>query len=282
MIPLHGGHGSAEPEIGVADLIPALSALFLMALYLAAAVRLRGRGDAWPWRRDMSFASGAAVLIVAALVQFPGGEFTAHVAQHLLVGMVAPLLLILARPLTLVLRSVHGGLRRTILAISSSILTWLVFPPAAAVINVAGLWLLYRTGLFAATRHDPWLHAVVHFHMFVAGSLFTFSVCQLDPLRRRHGLPLRAGSLIVAGAAHAVLAKILYGVPPPGSDFAATDLTRAAQLMYYGGDVVEVALAAVLAAQWYAASGRTLARANRGVLPARAPTSHVPRAHRST
>jgi putative membrane protein len=220
VLPLHSGHGSVESAISVADLMPALSALIFMAFYLVAVTRLRGRGDAWPWQRDMSFAAGAAVLITAALVQFPGGEFTVHVAQHLLVGMVAPMLLILARPLTLVLRSVHGGLQRTILAISSSILAWLVFPPAAAVINVAGLWLLYRTGLFAATRDDPWLHAIVHLHMFVGGLLFTFSVCQLDPLRRRHGLPLRAGCLVVAGAAHAVLAKTLYGVPPPGSDFA--------------------------------------------------------------
>jgi hypothetical protein len=33
--------------------------------------------------------------------------------------------------------------------------------------------------------------------------------------------------------------------------------------MYYGGTVIEVALAAVVMAQWYLVSGRTLARTRR-------------------
>jgi putative membrane protein len=74
---------------------------------------------------------------------------------------------------------------------------------------------------------------------------------------------LRAGCLILAGAAHAVLAKTLYGAAPPNTAFAPTDLARGAELMYYGGDLVEIILAGVLAAQWYAASGRELTRGRR-------------------
>ena len=47
---------------------------------------------------------------------------------------------------------------------------------------------------------------------------------------------------------------------PPGTSFAAADLRAGAQLMYYGGDVVEVFLALVLAVQWYATTGRRRAR----------------------
>ena len=36
-----------------------------------------------------------------------------------------------------------------------------------------------------------------------------------------------------------------------------------AELMYYGGTVIEVALAAVVTAQWYLVSGRALARTRR-------------------
>jgi putative membrane protein len=35
------------------------------------------------------------------------------------------------------------------------------------------------------------------------------------------------------------------------------------ELMYYGGTVIDVALAAIIMAQWYAAAGRTLARERR-------------------
>ncbi|MEV4194227.1 cytochrome c oxidase assembly protein, partial [Streptomyces toxytricini] len=59
------------------------------------------------------------------------------------------------------------------------------------------------------------------------------------------------------------LAKGLYAVPPPGLAVAAGDLRAGAVLMYYGGDAVEIALASVLAVQWYAATGRARRRALR-------------------
>jgi putative membrane protein len=264
VLPLHAGGPLTEPGIAVADWLAALLALIGVALYLFAAARLRRRGDAWPWPRDVCFTVGGVSLLIAALVRLPGGEFTAHTGQHLIVGMAAPLLLILARPLTLALRVMSRRPRRWLLWLSRSRgLGWLVFPPTAAVADFGALWLLYRTGLFAAIHDNPWLHAVVHLHVLLAGLLFTFAVCQVDPVRRRYGLVLRAGTVVVAGAAHAVLAKTLYGDPPPHTAFAATDLARGAELMYYGGDLVEISLAVLLAAQWYAASGRDLTRASR-------------------
>jgi putative membrane protein len=44
---------------------------------------------------------------------------------------------------------------------------------------------------------------------------------------------------------------------------ATIDLHTGAESMYYGGDLIEIALAAVLASGWYAATGRALARGRR-------------------
>lgn len=205
-----------------------------------------------------------------AVGSLPGGAFTAHMAQHLVVGMAAPLLFVLARPLTLALRALApGSARRGLVALAHSrVVGWLVFPPLAALLDVGGLWLLYRSGLFAAMQHDRWLHAVVHLHVLAAGLLFTFAVCQLDAVRRRWSLTVRGTTLLAAGAAHAVLAKSLYAAAPPGTTFPAADLHTGAQLMYYGGDLVEAGLAVVLAASWYRATGsvnavRDRARARR-------------------
>jgi hypothetical protein len=55
----------------------------------------------------------------------------------------------------------------------------------AALLDTGGLWVLYRTRLFAATDDRPWLHAAVHAHVFATGLIFTAAVCQLDPVRRR-------------------------------------------------------------------------------------------------
>ncbi|MEV6549611.1 cytochrome c oxidase assembly protein [Streptomyces sp. NPDC051597] len=261
MTPSHTGQAAGIPAATAAVL-----ALVAAAGYLLAARRLRRRGDAWPWARDASFTAGQAGLVLAALVTPPGGEFTAHMVQHLVIGMVAPLLLVLGRPVTLVLRAVPAGAVRRGLrgVVRSRPLGLLFLPPVAAVLDVGGLWLLYRTALFSRLHDHPWLHAAVSVHVLAAGLLFTFAVCRLDPVRHRHGLPLRAATLVAAATAHAVLAKTLYGASPPGTAFSGHDLARAAETMYYGGDLVEIALAVVLARQWYTAAGRRGSASGRG------------------
>ena len=97
-------------------------------------------------------------------------------------------------------------------------------------------------------------------HVLAAGLLFTFTVCQLDPVRRRWSLAVRGAALLAGGAAHAILAKSLYAAPPPGTAFTTSDLHTGAQLMYYGGDLVEIALTVTLAVQWYNVTGRVHVR----------------------
>ncbi|WP_410673761.1 cytochrome c oxidase assembly protein [Amycolatopsis sp. cmx-4-68] len=236
----------------------AFLALALFAGYELGAWRLRGRGDRWPPVRDVGFGLGIAAAIFP---EAPG--FTGHVLQHVLVGMLAPLLLVLARPMTLLLRAAPAARRRLKPVLGAWPVAVLVFPPVAAVLEAGSLWLLYRTGLFAATGREPGLHALVHAHVFLTGLLFTTSVCRLDPMRHRSGLGSRAAALVGAAAAHAVLAKTLYRTPPPGTVLAVADRQAGAELMYYGGDVVELGLALVVALSWYAARGRAEARARR-------------------
>ncbi|MFD5127604.1 cytochrome c oxidase assembly protein [Streptomyces olindensis] len=260
-VPAETGSGPGsltEPYIAVLAVLAVLAA----GVYLLAAHRLRRRGDAWPWPRDVAFTTGCVTVAWAVSSELPGGPFTAHMTQHLIVGMAAPLLLVLARPLTLALRSLPPGrVRQGLLATAHARpVGLLLFPPVAALVDIGGLWLLYRTGLFAAAQHQPLLHAVTHTHVLAAGLLFTFTVCQLDPVRRRWRLAVRGPALLCAGAGHAVLAKSLYAAPPPGTAFTTSDLHTGAQLMYYGGDLVEIALAVALAVQWYTITGRATAR----------------------
>ncbi|MFI9152288.1 cytochrome c oxidase assembly protein [Streptomyces sp. NPDC053367] len=257
-----------------AEQVVAVAALLAATVYLLGTARLRRRGDAWPRLRDASFVTGASAVAWAAAGAVPGGPFTEHMARHLLTAMAAPVLLVLARPLTLLLRALPAGpVRRGVVVLAhSGPLGRLVCPPVAALLDAGGLWLLYRTRLFAAMEDNALVHAVVHAHMVAAGLLFCFAVCQLDPLRRRWSLAVRGGSLLAAGAAHAVLAKVLHTSPPPGTAFTVDDLHTAARLMYYGGDAAEAALALVLGAGWYAIRVRRESRpARRARRPQAAP-----------
>ncbi|GAB2680100.1 cytochrome c oxidase assembly protein [Nocardia goodfellowii] len=237
--------------------------------YLAAVWRLRSRGDHWSWWRSAAALSCGVLLLITVLAPLPGAPFTRHMIQHLVVGMVAPLTLVLARPVTLALRALRQPVRAALLeVVRSRVVAVVMCPPVAALLDIGGLWLLYRTGMFAAVHDRPGPHALVFVHVFASGTLFSTAVTQLEPVRHRYSLVLRATTLVAAAAGHGVLAKTLYAAGPPGTSFAASDLQLGAQIMYYGGDVVELALAAVVAGQWYLATGRAQRHARRRAQPA--------------
>jgi putative membrane protein len=139
-----------------------------------------------------------------------------------------------------------------------------------------GLWLLYLSPLYPMSVRYAWLHVVVHAHLFVAGYLFTASVVGVDPTPHRPDLWLRAAVLLLVLAAHAVLAKYLYGHPPPGVP--AVQAERGAVLMYYGGDAVSATLIVLLGRQWL----RAATDGSTGTAPRarRCPTRRRPRADR--
>lgn len=251
--------GSVVPQ-----LLAAIAVLAGVGAYLVAAQRLRGAGVAWPRVRDGCAVAAGAGLVLAVTAPLAGGEFVVHMTRHVVVGMVSPLFVVLAVPGTLALRALRGTGRRRLLAVlHSRPVSWLVYPPVAAFVNVVSMYVLYRTPLLAASQADPWLHGLVHVHLLLTGVLFTAAVCQLEPLRRRYSLPLRGVTVVAAAAAHGVLSKSLYATPPPGTAYDVGDVHAGAQLMYYTGDVVEIAMTIVLAATWYAAGGRSIDRARR-------------------
>ncbi|WP_281273308.1 cytochrome c oxidase assembly protein [Agrococcus jenensis] len=112
---------------------------------------------------------------------------------------------------------------------------------------------------------SAFVHAVVHLHVLLAGYLFTASLVGRDPDPHRAPLAVRAAVLLAFIAVHSMLAKRLFAHPPAGFD--PVDARAGAQLMYYGGDVVDVTLLVLLGLGWFAAT-RPRARAARPVAAA--------------
>ena len=228
-----------------------VAAALAAAVYLGAIRSSRRRGR-WPFPRTAEWLSGVAVAAGAVHLALPpvGAGFVGHMASHLLLGMLAPLLLVLAAPGTLALRSLPVvPARRLSGVLRSGPVRVLTHPIPAAVLNVGGLWLLYATPLYGAMHANPLLLAAVHAHVFAAGYLFTFSIAGPDPAPHRPALAVRAVVLLAAIAGHSVLAKYLYAHPPGG--VSAADATTGSQLMYYGGDAIELCLIVALGAAWY-------------------------------
>jgi putative membrane protein len=239
------------------DVLTVLPLVCAAAGYAFALVAARRRSP-WPAHRTVLWYLGlacAAAALLGPAADAARTSFTAHMLGHLLLGMLAPLLLVLAAPVTLLLRALPVGRARTVTRVLRSPAARVVsHPVTAGVLNAGGLWLLYATDLFHHAHASAPVGLAVHAHVLLAGCLLTSSL--VGPDSRLHPVPLRvrATVLVLFVAAHSALAKWLYAHPPPG--VSPPDARAGAQLMYYGGDVVDVGLMVLLALGWYRATGR--------------------------
>ena len=240
-------HLGADAPVGLELL--GLALLVAGWVYVVAA-----RRTSWPTGRTVRWLLGVASATTGVAVSAGPHDLRAHVAGHLLLGMAAPLLMVTAAPVTLALRTLPRTRARALARLLRSRPVAVVTHPAvAAVLDVGGLWVLYRTELLAAAPA-----ALVHLHMVLTGYLFAFSLVGRDPAPHRPALGVRAGVLVAAVAAHDVLAKLLYAYPPPGVPAATAE--AAGELLYYGSAPVHLVLFVLLGREWAAAQVRVARR----------------------
>ncbi|EOM76606.1 cytochrome c oxidase assembly protein [Rhodococcus rhodnii] len=251
MIAAHAGHDASGSQ-------PMLVPLILLVVVGAGYVMLAGlrqrEARGWSRWRTAGFLTGIALLILALdplLAPFPTDDFRTHMYQHLLIGMYAPLALVLGAPLTLVLRSVSPQRGRAIVrALRSGPGRFLAHPATALTLNLGGLALLYFTPLYEATTRSATLHHLVHLHFFVAGYVFAYAIAGRDPGPHRPAVPVRLVYIGAAVLGHAVLAQLLYAGVGVQVDVPAQQLHGGASLMYFGGDIAELLLAFALVSTW--------------------------------
>jgi putative membrane protein len=255
----HGPHHAAGSvdAWAVMDLVVALILVAAGAAYGVALVLSHVRRP-WPRARTGLWFLGlacAGVGLVGPLADAARSSFTVHMVGHLLLGMLAPLLLVLGAPVTLLLRALPvTAARRLARVLRSPAVRVVTHPVVALTLNAGGLWVLYATDLYAAMHDSALVHGGVHAHVVLAGYLFTASVVGVDPDPHRASVPTRSAALVLFVTAHSVLAKWLYAHPPAGVPTA--EGRAAAQLMYYGGDLVDIVLIVLLLAGWYRSGSR--------------------------
>ncbi|WP_231597513.1 cytochrome c oxidase assembly protein [Bacillus sp. SA1-12] len=222
-------------------------------MYILAAVVSSRYYKPWPIYRTVCWVFGVFFAIIAVagpLASRAHVDFTAHMIGHLFLGMLAPLLMTLAAPITLVLRSLSVPLARRF---SKFLKSWplriFTNPLVASLLNIGGLWLLYTTNLYSLMHESILLHLIVHFHVFLAGYLFTVSMIYMDPISHRVPFLNRAIVLIVALAGHGILSKYIYAQPPAGVPTAQAEI--GGMLMYYGGDAIDSILIFIFCLQWF-------------------------------
>jgi putative membrane protein len=252
-MPAHGGDGISNLPEGI---LPALALLLAATTYLLLAVRAGRRNPVQGWRRwrTASFLAGLVLLAAALLppvAPFAHADFRGHMTQHMLIGMYAPLFLVLGAPATLLLRALPAPRGRQVTAVLHSRPARAVTHPAAALLlSTGGLAVLYFTPLYNLATNHPAGHWLLHAHFLLSGCLFAHAIAGPDPAPARPGVRTRLAYLGAAVAAHAVIAQLMYGGFWVDIHAPIDQVRAGGEIMYYGGDIAELLLAAALVATW--------------------------------
>jgi cytochrome c oxidase assembly factor CtaG len=212
----HGGDGQAagwtwDPWI---TLPLGLSA----AVFCAGCVRLarRARSGGVELRRRAGFFGAGWLVLAVALVSpiHQAGErsFAFHMAEHELLMLAAPPLLVLSRPIAVMLWALPAQGRQALAAASRRpwfAAPWrlLTDPVVATVAQATVLWLWHAPALFDLSLTSEGWHAAQHL-CFVVSSLFFWSAMLEGQGRRRPGLAAAClfATSLVSGALGALMA----------------------------------------------------------------------------
>jgi cytochrome c oxidase assembly factor CtaG len=216
-----------------------------LALLIAAAILywIGGRRTVTPARqrqrlRDFCFYAALAVLAIALsspIDLLSVQLFWAHMVQHVLLLVVAPPLLVVARPWPRLWRVLPLGARRSL---GRSLLRdertaplrfiWRALGrPAPSFVLFSSVLLAWHVpALFDATLRSGALHALEHTLFFAAAVMFWKQVIDSPPLQASLGPPQRVGYVVGAMVVSWALAVVLAVAPHPLYDLYAHEASR--------------------------------------------------------
>jgi putative copper resistance protein D len=268
------------------DLIFGSAAIVFAALYLAGVRRLRRRGDAWPKGRTVSWLLGCATLLFVSssgMGRYMPAMFSMHMAAHMTMSMLVPVLLVLGGPVGLALRALPAagrgdppGMREWLLAaLHSRISRFLTNPIVATVLFVAGFYGLYLGGLFDVAVGSHVGHVAMNVHFLVSGYLFYWVVIGVDPTPRPIPPLAKVAVVFASLPLHAFFAIVLMGTETVlGENFYRslhlswhTDLMGDQRLgggmAWAAGELPLVVVMIALLVQWTRSDERTARRLDR-------------------
>jgi putative membrane protein len=253
--------------------------LLAAALYLTGMRRLDARGRAWPASRAAAFFCGLGVIVIATqsgLAAYDRVLFSLHVAQHVLLGMVAPVLLVLGRPVTLALQaSTRHGQERTLRMLHSRPVRIVSHPLTAWGLFAGSLVVLYFTSLYELSLRNGWVHGAVHAHFVLVGVLFMAFVVGLDPIPGAMPFGGRLLFVLVLIPFHTFLGVALLSsnqvlaadwyddVRRSWGSTPLADQRTGAGLLWIAGELFGVLAIVLVVRQWMQAEERKAARLDR-------------------
>ena len=200
------------PPVSVAELVgrwqfaPLVTGFVVVAagLYLWGVLRVRRRHPArpWPLPRTALFLAGLAVIVIATqsgVGSYDDVLFWDHMVQHLLLLMVAPPLLVVGQPATLLLHAsrnpVHTWAKKLL---RSHVVTWLTWPVFGVALYVGVIVGTHLTSFMNLVEANEAVHNAEHILYLVSGYLYFLPLVGREPIRWKASFPSRIFLLFIA------------------------------------------------------------------------------------
>ena len=179
-------------------LVVAAAALYLWGVWRVGSRHPRGRGRGGEHGCSSPGSGSSWWRPRAASATYDDVLFWDHMIQHLLLIMVAPPLLVLGQPVTLLLHAsrnpLHTWVKRAVRSRVAAFLTWPPFTIAAYAATIVGTHLTSAMNLVMTSQLA---HEAEHALYLIVGYLFFLSILGREPIRWRIPYPMRILALIV-------------------------------------------------------------------------------------
>jgi putative copper resistance protein D len=234
--------------------------------YLRADWALAARGRKWKPRRTESFFGG--LIAVDLAVQSPvatltGSYFEAHVLQHLLLMIIAPALLAMGAPMTLILQTSGRRAKTTWLRIlHSNGFALLSHPIVVWFLYYGAMLAFFLTPLIGFAMDRMWLMDIINVGFLLGGALFWWPMIGLDPIPRWNvNYPLRMVNLLIGVPLESFLAiALLSSRRPIAPIYSLASTHSGAGVLWVLSELLTVVAVIPIYFQWMAAEDRKSAR----------------------
>ncbi|MHB8960015.1 MAG: cytochrome c oxidase assembly protein [Candidatus Limnocylindrales bacterium] len=256
-----------------------LPAIAAVALWWQGVRRVQSRGGHIALARSASWLAGVFAILVAldsGIGLYDTTLFSVHMVQHLLLTLVAPPLLLLAGPVTLLLQAATPRARRRWIlpVLHARALGIIANPVVAGVLFALVMWGTHISPVFEASLENVTIHDAEHTAYLVSALLLWWPVVGRDPSPWR--LSHAAGALYLGlqmpQMAFLSVAMLMAPTPlyPWYANAARTwgptplaDQQMAAGIMWVGGSLVFIGAVVVLIGLWMRDEDRRAIREDR-------------------
>ena len=257
-----------------------------LSLYLIAVRNLKRLQIHWSMGRTISFVIGISLLIwtsSSGISKYAMISFSAHMIQHMVLSMIAPIFLVLGAPVTLALRTLPTSsnhetknAREWILSLLNSGYAKVISHPISVlIIFTFGLYGLYFTSFFGDLMRSHTGHVYMEIHFLFSGFLFAFMTVGVDPAPRKIPYWSKLMMVLVALGLHTFFAlAIMQSRTPVGESWYSQvqppwifDLLKenyvGGGIAWAIGEIPTLMLAILVAVQWARSDERTANRLDR-------------------